>query len=115
MPFSPASLTRLSPSTPASSFGGRVVWDDEADSEGRAAVSSQQGVTHHVVDRPPLAGIAPGPSASSSAMPHAMAVIQPQWVYDSANARLLLPTDVYGPGRVPPPHLSPFVDHGVEG
>lgn len=41
--------------------------------------------------------------------------IQPQWVLDSANFRVLVPTDLYAPGRLPPPHLSPFVNNEEEG
>ncbi|GKV37239.1 hypothetical protein SLEP1_g45294 [Rubroshorea leprosula] len=41
--------------------------------------------------------------------------IQPQWVYDCVNARIILPTEPYMVERVPPPHLSPFVDDEAEG
>lgn len=41
--------------------------------------------------------------------------VQPQWVFDCVNARIILPTEGYLVGRVPPPHLSPFVDNDAEG
>eukprot|EP00252_Welwitschia_mirabilis_P011146 TRINITY_DN2504_c0_g1_i1.p1 TRINITY_DN2504_c0_g1~~TRINITY_DN2504_c0_g1_i1.p1 ORF type:complete len:627 (+),score=164.26 TRINITY_DN2504_c0_g1_i1:273-2153(+) len=81
-------------------FGGTASWDGY-----RAPFQEDdEMITHQVVDRP--------------VQGHkylARDYIQPQWVYDCVNARVLLPTEEYFLGRVPPPHLSPFVDHEAEG
>ena len=41
--------------------------------------------------------------------------VQPQWVLDSANFRVLADAELYAPGKHPPPHLSPFVTYDDEG
>lgn len=41
--------------------------------------------------------------------------VQPQWVYDCANHRVLAAAALYAPGRALPPHLSPFVSGEEEG
>lgn len=76
------------------SFGGVVGWDgagspyDEADAR----------ITHQIIDRPkPLVKY------------ENRLFVQPQWVFDSTNNRVLVNAAKYAPGITPPPHLSPFV------
>jgi pescadillo protein len=81
-------------------FGGMVSW------EGKNApfAESDQSITHQIVDR--------------DAQGHrflSREYVQPQWVFDCVNARIILPTENYMVGRIPPPHLSPFVDYDEEG
>ncbi|MDR3735793.1 MAG: hypothetical protein P4L10_09675 [Acidobacteriaceae bacterium] len=65
---------------------------------------SAEGVTHQIVDRPMI-----------DDMRTNREYVQPQWVYDSLNHAVLLPTASYGPGKPLPAHLSPFVDNKKEG
>lgn len=85
------------------SFGGQVGWDPILGA-GSPFLESDPRITHHVVDRPVVAG------APAVEYPGKRVLVQPQWVVDSINARRLLPTGPYGPGMTLPPHLSPFVD-----
>jgi len=64
------------------------------------------GITHRIVDRPKehLKGLKDGQE-----------YVQPQWVFDSFNLGLPLPVAPFAPGRIPPPHLSPFADDEAEG
>ncbi len=41
--------------------------------------------------------------------------VQPQWVLDSANFRVMADAELYAPGKQPPPHLSPFVSYEEDG
>ncbi|GAX74298.1 hypothetical protein CEUSTIGMA_g1747.t1 [Chlamydomonas eustigma] len=81
-------------------FGGTVAWAGEGSPMGE----SDEAITHQVVDRP-----VQGHRFLSRRY------VQPQWVLDSANFRVLMPSDLYIPGKVPPPHLSPFVNDDEEG
>eukprot|EP00325_Prymnesiales_sp_UTEX-LB-985_P007711 CAMPEP_0174711800 /NCGR_PEP_ID=MMETSP1094-20130205/13007_1 /TAXON_ID=156173 /ORGANISM="Chrysochromulina brevifilum, Strain UTEX LB 985" /LENGTH=724 /DNA_ID=CAMNT_0015910789 /DNA_START=66 /DNA_END=2245 /DNA_ORIENTATION=+ len=80
--------------------GGKVGWEGEAS----PFALNDPAVTHHIIDRPV-------PSTADGA---SREMVQPQWVYDCLNARILLPTHGYRPGVTCPPHLSPFMD-GSEG
>ncbi|XP_042480753.1 pescadillo homolog [Macadamia integrifolia] len=81
-------------------FGGLVSWEGD----GAPFKESDEGITHQIVDRPTQ-----GHTFLSREY------VQPQWVYDCVNARIILPTDDYLVGRVPPPHLSPFVENEAQG
>ncbi|CAF4308071.1 unnamed protein product, partial [Adineta steineri] len=78
--------------------GGNVSWDKTM-CPGATYDVNDESITHQLVDRPKL-----------NDMIVNRAYIQPQWVFDSINARKLLPVDSYLPGSVLPPHLSPFVE-----
>nr|CAB3498966.1 unnamed protein product [Digitaria exilis] len=81
-------------------FGGTVSWEGE----GAPFNEIDEDITHQIVDRP-----------TQSHVFLSREYVQPQWVFDCVNARIILPTDGYLVGRVPPPHLSPFVDNDAEG
>lgn len=80
------------------SFGGEVSWDKNL-FPGATFDESDPSITHQIVDRPSL------PERRLNRV-----YIQPQWVYDSINMRMLLPTQEYLIGATLPPHLSPFVN-----
>ncbi|KAF2308480.1 hypothetical protein GH714_009890 [Hevea brasiliensis] len=81
-------------------FGGVVSWDGD----GAPFKEAEQSITHQIVDRP-----------TQGHKYLSREYVQPQWIYDCINARIILPTEAYLVGRIPPPHLSPFVDNEVEG
>lgn len=81
-------------------FGGVVAWQGE----GSPMEESDERITHQIVDRPTQ-----GHKFLSRQY------VQPQWVFDSANFRVLAKAELYAVGLVPPPHLSPFVQNDEEG
>lgn len=84
------------------SFGGDAGWAGE----GSPFSEDDERITHHVIDRPAVQG---------TIVYDTREYVQPQWVFDSANARVIVRAVLYAPGKVPPPHLSPFVDAEAEG
>ncbi|KAL7836857.1 hypothetical protein AOLI_G00281410 [Acnodon oligacanthus] len=79
-------------------FGAQVSWDKSL-CIGSTYDVTDETITHHIVDRPSL---------DKQYMNRYY--IQPQWVYDSVNAKMLLPVEDYFLGATLPPHLSPFVE-----
>ncbi|NXO55386.1 PESC protein, partial [Aramus guarauna] len=78
-------------------FGGQVSWDKSL-CIGATYDVSDPSITHQIVDRPRVERQVVG-----------RYYLQPQWVFDSVNAKLCLPVADYFPGVMLPPHLSPFV------
>jgi pescadillo protein len=70
------------------SFGGEVGWDGE----GSPFNEKEEIVTHQLVDRP-----------QQATKIFAREYVQPQWVFDSINTKLALPTEKYAPGASLPP------------
>lgn len=82
-------------------FGGKIGWDGASS----PITVNDPRITHHVIDRP-----IQGNSETAN-----REYVQPQWIFDSINAGLLLPARLYAPGVKLPPHLSPFVNDDKEG
>lgn len=81
------------------SFGGQVSYDGGPIAEDSAAI------THQIIDR----GVEPANRRIGREY------VQPQYIFDSANARTLLPVELYSATSKLPPHLSPFVDDEAVG
>lgn len=79
-------------------FGGEVSWDKLL-FLGSTFDENDETITHQIVDRP-----------SMTKQYISRYYVQPQWVFDSVNARELLPVEKYLMGCILPPHLSPFSD-----
>ena len=126
--FAPYSfyLSRETPRQPLElllrAFGcKRIGWDAVLGDGGFTHDEADQSVTHQIVDRPPLAPLDysddkiedPSDPARITRRPVSKMLgriyIQPQWVWDCANAGRLLRPDLYAPGATLPPHLSPWV------
>merc|ERR1712217_32642 len=75
-------------------FGGKVGHDGPES----PYIIEDINITHHISDG----------SIQSNYNP-SRCYIQPQWVFDSANFKILVPTSPYFPNQRLPPHLSPFV------
>ncbi|PSC72835.1 GDP-mannose 3,5-epimerase 2 [Micractinium conductrix] len=81
-------------------FGGEAGWAGE----GSPLEEGDERITHQVVDRP-----------TQGHRFLSREYVQPQWVFDSVNFRVLAKPSLYAPGAALPPHLSPFVSGEEEG
>lgn len=81
------------------SSGGEVAWDSPFAPYARDDAT----ITHEVMDRDAVIERVAGRD-----------YMQPQWVFDCVNERMLIPVDEYAPGKQPPPHLSPFVRESAD-
>lgn len=79
------------------SFNGEVSWDSNV-FPGATFDECDESITHHIIDRD---------TVREKRLNRIY--VQPQWVFDSVNNRMLLPAQEYFPGSKLPPHLSPFV------
>uniref|UniRef100_A0A8D0AQR8 Pescadillo homolog n=1 Tax=Sander lucioperca TaxID=283035 RepID=A0A8D0AQR8_SANLU len=79
-------------------FGGEVSWDKSV-CIGSTYEVKDETITHQIVDRPNI-----------DKQYINRYYIQPQWVYDCVNAKIILPVEDYFLGVTLPPHLSPFVE-----
>ncbi|CAL1616006.1 unnamed protein product [Knipowitschia caucasica] len=79
-------------------FGAEVSWDKSV-CIGSTYEVTDETITHQIVDRP-----------SIDQQYINRFYIQPQWVYDCVNAKIVLPVEDYFIGVNLPPHLSPFVE-----
>uniref|UniRef100_A0AAX7SH35 Pescadillo homolog n=1 Tax=Astatotilapia calliptera TaxID=8154 RepID=A0AAX7SH35_ASTCA len=81
-------------------FGGQVSWDKSV-CIGSTYDVTDETITHQIIDRP---------SMIFETFACFRYYIQPQWLYDCVNAKILLPVEDYFLGVTLPPHLSPFVE-----
>ncbi|KAL3063177.1 hypothetical protein OYC64_002873 [Pagothenia borchgrevinki] len=79
-------------------FGGEVSWDKSV-CIGSTYEVTDESITHQVVDRPNI-----------DKQYINRYYIQPQWVFDCVNSKIVLPVEDYFLGVTLPPHLSPFVE-----
>ncbi|KAM9393492.1 pescadillo [Pholidichthys leucotaenia] len=79
-------------------FGGEVSWDKSV-CIGSTYDVTDETITHQIVDRPNI-----------EKQFINRYYIQPQWVFDCVNAKVVLPVEDYFLGVTLPPHLSPFVE-----
>lgn len=110
-------LSRETPRQPLEfilkAFGSkRVGWDAVLGEGYYTSNELDPSITHQIVDRPPQAELPEDADVEAAARGRRVpgrVYVQPQWVWDCINEGRLLRPDLYEPGAVLPPHLSPWV------
>jgi pescadillo protein len=119
-------LSRETPRAPIEfilrAFGcKRIGWDAVLGDGAFTTNEADPAITHQIVDRPPIqasdtdaASLPAIDLTKATTLPTGYRVpgrtyIQPQWVWDCINKGKLLRPDLYAPGTLLPPHLSPWV------
>ena len=87
--------------TVISSCGG--IYGDST--ENSAFNEDDKRITHYIVDRPPN-----GINFKAN-----KEYVQPQWIFDCLNKKMILPVSNYAPGKKLPPHLSPYYEVNEKG
>jgi pescadillo protein len=98
----------------------RVGWDAVLGEGAFTTDEKDPSITHQIVDRPslPVDAFTITPNGDANGESHARpsnarvpgrTYVQPQWVWDCINQGKILRPDLYAPGAVLPPHLSPWV------
>lgn len=112
-------ISRESPRQPlefiVKAFGcKRVSWPEILGEGAFTHNETDDTITHQIIDRPSMPSEDSVQESDSSKiragyiMP-GRTYVQPQWIWDSINANKLLRPDLYSPGSLLPPHLSPWV------
>lgn len=106
-------LSRETPRAPLEfllkAFGcKRVGWDSVLGDGAWTSDEQDTRITHQVVDRPVVSAENGGDEGGVRGRVAGRTYVQPQWVWDCANAGKLLRPDLYAPGATLPPHLSPW-------
>ncbi|KAI9662680.1 MAG: mRNA-binding ribosome synthesis protein [Alyxoria varia] len=119
-------LSRETPRAPLEfllkAFGcPRVGWGETLGHGAFTHDENDTRITHQIVDRPSVpteSSIVEADAAKTDEQPPAATTpsripgrtyVQPQWVWDSINQGKLARPDLYAPGAILPPHLSPWV------
>lgn len=90
-------------------FGCKRIGWDKVLGEGAFTFDERDSrITHQIVDKPPILTSEEQTNKRGYVIAGRI-YVQPQWIWDCINEAKLLRTDLYAPGAVLPPHLSPWM------